>query len=400
MQRSRLWSYALAAAAGTIATVLTCSPVQAAQQALHLTVDLGGYAKAQVAQAHQGIPHLLFANTVAGQMAQSAQSAQQFEMQGGGAGNSSGDWQDNDQHTRYPGQLQYHGGHTVQSATEYMIYVDTTTNGSCNSVASCWGDPDGFLTDLGRSRMIHITDQYVHAYDGDRYTVYPKDIMVTLNGVTPGTALSDFQMQEIVYEVTTTFGLPTGFNAIYDIFLPPGQDECQVAGTCYSPDNASTFKYCAYHNASLFPNSTLALYTVEPYQDVSGCSVRPNTGNGQLVDSTDSVLSHETFETITDPNTVGNPPGYWPTGWWNELANGLFGQEIGDECSFLAIDPPPPAVPGPTTTVYFDPSEVNLAGHTYWIQPEYNNAAHACTTYPSRGDGDGNGGGNNGWGNG
>ena len=200
MQRSRLWSYALAAAAGTIATVLTCSPVQAAQQALHLTVDLGGYAKAQIAQAHQGVPHLLYANTAAGQM---ALSSQRFDMHGGGPGDSSGGWHDNDQRTRYPGQLQYHGGHTVQSATEYMIYVDTTTNGSCNTVASCWGDPDGFLTDLGRSQMIHITDQYVHAYDGDRYTVYPKDIMVTLTGVTPGTALSDFQMQEIVYEVPT-----------------------------------------------------------------------------------------------------------------------------------------------------------------------------------------------------
>lgn len=392
MQRSRLWSFALAAAAGTVATVLTCSPVQAAEQPLHLTVDLSGYAHSVVAQAHQGVPHVLYSNTTAGRM---AQSAQRFEMRGNGPGDSSGGWQGNNKSTRYPGTLEYHGGHTVQTATEYMIYVDTTTNGSCNSIASCWGDPAGFLHDLGRSQMIHITDQYVHAYDGDRYRVFPKPIMVTLTGVTPGTALSDFQMQEIVYEVTTTLGLPTGFHAIYDIFLPPGQDECQPSGQCYSPDNPSTFSYCAYHNASVFPNSTLAIYTVEPYQDVSGCSVRPNTGNGQLVDSTNSVLSHETFETITDPNTSGN----WPTGWWNEEANGLFGQEIGDECSFLAINPPPPAVPGPTTTVYFDPSRVDLNGHAYWIQPEYNNAAHACTTYPSGGDGWGGGGGN-GWGNG
>lgn len=383
MQRSRLWSSALATVAGTIATVLTCSPVRAAQQSLHLTVNLSGYASSVVAQAQPGVPHVLYANTAAGKM---SQSAQEFEMRGGGSGNSSGDWQEQHKGTRYPGTLEYHGGQTIQTATQYLIYVDTTPNASCSSkasIASCWGDPAGFLRDLGSSQMIHITDQYVNSQDGDRYRVYPKPIMVSVPGLPPGTPLSDGDMQQIVYTVTSAFGLPTGFHAIYNIFLSPGQDECQFSGTCYSPDNANSFKYCAYHNATQFPNSAVAIYTVEPYQDVSGCSVRPNTGNGQLVDSTNSVLSHETFETITDPNTVGA----WPTGWWNEEDNGVFGQEIGDECSFLAVNPPPPAVPGPTTTVYFDPSRVQLNGNAYWIQPEYNNAAHACTTHPGGGDG-------------
>ncbi|MDA8350372.1 MAG: hypothetical protein M0038_16515, partial [Pseudomonadota bacterium] len=206
MQKSRLWSYALAAAAGSIATVLACSPVQAAEQALHLTVNLSGYAKTVVAQAHQGVPHLLYANTTAGQM---AENAPRFKMRGGGPGDSFGDWRGNNKSTRYPGTLEYHGGRTVQSATEYLIYIDTTTNGSCNTIASCWGDPAGFLHDLGHSQMIHITDQYVHAYDGDRYRVYPKPIMLTLTGLSAGSALTDFDMQEIVYEVTTAFGLPT-----------------------------------------------------------------------------------------------------------------------------------------------------------------------------------------------
>jgi hypothetical protein len=84
-----------------------------------------------------------------------------------------------------------------------------------------------------------------------------------------------------------------------------------------------------------------------------------------------NVLSHETFETITDPDS---------TAWWNSLDNGLFGEEIGDECSFLIFfrnpSPPPPVL------VFFDPSDLTLNGKPYAAQPEYNNAAHACTTSP------------------
>lgn len=76
------------------------------------------------------------------------------------------------------------------------------------------------------------------------------------------------------------------------------------------------------------------------------------------------MLSHEVFETITDPDG---------TAWWNSLNNGIFGQKIGDECSFLLFA---------AKNVYFDPSNVTLNGKSYIAQPEYNHAQHACTTGP------------------
>jgi hypothetical protein len=103
---------------------------------------------------------------------------------------------------------------------------------------------------------------------------------------------------------------------------------------------------------------------VEPFQDNFGCSSRPGTPNGQLADSTNNVLSHEVFETITDPDG---------TAWWNSLDNGIFGEEIGDECSFLLFT---------QIAVFFDPSDVILHGKSYVAQPEYNNNQHACTTSP------------------
>ena len=81
-------------------------------------------------------------------------------------------------------------------------------------------------------------------------------------------------------------------------------------------------------------------------------------------DSTNNVLSHEVFETITDPDG---------SAWWNSLDNGIFGEQIGDECSFLLFT---------QTAVFFDPSDVILHGKSYVAQPEYNNNQHACTRSP------------------
>ena len=76
------------------------------------------------------------------------------------------------------------------------------------------------------------------------------------------------------------------------------------------------------------------LLTVEPFQNVDGCSVATPSPNGALVDSTANVLSHETFETLTDPD----PPATFDDlfnrnfGWLalNSLVE--FGEEIGDIC--------------------------------------------------------------------
>lgn len=131
---------------------------------------------------------------------------------------------------------------------------------------------------------------------------------------------------------------------------------------CYSPDVPSTFYFCAYHGSVVFSDIGETLYSVEPAQDNFGCIVPPGGPQGQLADSTNNVLSHETIETITDPD--GN-------GWWNTADNGLYGQEIADECSFLVFTP---------TSVYFNPSVFRMNGVKYAVQPEYSNIGHPCRT--------------------
>ena len=271
---------------------------------------------------------------------------------------------------RYPADLDFHGGATVGQAQYHAIYLLNSFTGTTGctetTIASCWGNPEGFLKDLGKSDFIHITDQYVGRYDSNRYT-NGGDAYVTFTPLPP--QLSDADVQAIVHAVATVLGYSTGYESIFHVFLPPGTDECMNAPidfVCYSPDNPNTFYFCAYHGSTDFTDVGHVLYSVEPYQNVSGCSIPPGSPNGPVVDSTNNVLSHETFETITDPDG---------TAWWNEAAYSLYGSEIGDECAFIFFN---------STGGGFNPSLWHANHHEYATQPEYSNEGHVCTTSNER----------------
>lgn len=205
--------------------------------------------------------------------------------------------------------------------------------------------------------MIHISDQYVGSTANDRYTVGKSaSISVPIFG-----PLTDVDMLYFVYAGAKAFG--RGYGHIYHVFLPQGVDVCFVGTSeCYSPDNPSTFFFCAYHGSIDFSDIGHVLYTVEPYQDVPGCSMAQPSPNGALVDSTANSLSHETFETITDPDIDA---------WIAIQSSGTAGEEIGDLCAriniFLGEFSNPPTC---------------LNGKNYAIQPEYANKYHACSYAP------------------
>jgi hypothetical protein len=271
---------------------------------------------------------------------------------------------DNDQ-LRFPADLTYNGGAVVRVAEGHPIFL--LPNGKC-PIATCWGNPEGFLRDLNISEFIHITDQYVGATANNRYPVGRHTLMSYTP--TPKThPLTDNDMIGIVHTVAAASG-QTGYAHIYHVFLPPGQDECFfIGGPCYSPDVPSTFVFCGYHSSVDFKDIGHVLYSVEPFQNVGGCSVRPGTPNGQLIDSTNNTLSHEQFETITDPDG---------TAWINFTSVALGGAEIGDECSFFVVLPTSPT----TFSAFFDPTVSTIGNHPYAVQPEYANNEHACGSNP------------------
>jgi hypothetical protein len=253
---------------------------------------------------------------------------------------------------RYPADLIFNGGNTIPSAVHHAIYL--IPDGSVCTAPACWGNVAQFLGDLNRSNFIHVTDQYVGAQGGHRYPYEEDHLTVHYQLVTP--AFTDNQMASLAIALAAKFG--SGYGHIYHIFLAPEQDECFDSSFTVCSSNI----FCAYHSSVVTANGTEVIYTVEPYQLIPGCSVKPGTPNGAF-DATYNVLSHEVFETITDPDG---------TAWWNSVDNGIFGEEIGDECSFITFAFAP--------NVYFDPSTVNLGGHMYATQPEYSNAGHVCAT--------------------
>jgi hypothetical protein len=266
--------------------------------------------------------------------------------------------------SRNPGDLTFQGGPVVTSAQSHALFL---LNPAVNcTTPACWGNPEQFLQDLSGSDFIGIADQYTGRNDNNRYTVGTHQLLTF--GLPH--KLTDNNILAVVHFVASQTH-QTGYDHIYHVFLPPGTDECfdGTFTTCYSPDNPNTFFFCAYHSSVDFSDIGHVLYSVEPFQNVPGCNLAPGSPNGQLVDSTASVLSHELFETITDPDG---------TGWWNTQNNDLFGDEIADECSFIIFLPSL----ANATAVFFDPPAFPIGGRKYAVQEEYNNNAHACTTAP------------------
>ena len=252
----------------------------------------------------------------------------------------------------YPADLSYHGGPVVTNAEHDLVYFDCPAG-----PATWWGNPAVFLKDLNHSVFIHLTDQYVGTSANLRY---PVGGAVAINQSLQTNVLGQNEILSIVHAGATKLSVQNSYSNILHVFLPRGVDTCfDLTSICYSPDNPSSFFFCAYHGAVWFNDIGHILFTVEPYQNVPGCQVATPTPNGDLVDSTASVLSHETFETITDPDL---------NAWWSQASLIEWGAEIGDICEPIVN----------SGSQFLDPVFL-INGKNYKIQLEYSNKFHACT---------------------
>lgn len=231
--------------------------------------------------------------------------------------------------------LSYYGGPTVASATVYNIYV--------NNTASYWGDPGSFFTNWntgGSTTFEHLLDQYVSSTALNRYP-YGGGVQVSYN---TSAQLGDQDMYNIIHPVAAQYG--TGYTHMYHVYFMQGVQQCStVAGGCYAVSGG----YCGYHSSVNFSDIGHTLYSFEGYQNISGC----NAPSGKVSDSTDSTVSHETYEIITDPD-VNNGT----LGWYNNLRG-----EIGDMCR----------------SSY---GTVALNAVSYNIQKEWSNHYSACSYSP------------------
>ena len=248
----------------------------------------------------------------------------------------------------YPADLEYFGGPVLKTTRVYNAFVDSN--------ASQFAYPNVFEEHLSYSKMIHIADQYVGTTGSNRYD-WAGDSNVSYPAYT---TLGDNDLISILHTVAKALGPNAGRAHVYNIFLPKGLNYCGTGtilpvGDCNAASTSPSPYFCAFHSALVFNDVGEVLYTVQPYQDVTYCAVNyrspsTTTPNGVQDDSEYSVLSHELFETITDPE-----PG---SGWYTANAPAVSG-EIGDLCAYLS-------------------EQVTLSGKAYYVQREYSNAVHGC----------------------
>lgn len=278
-------------------------------------------------------------------------SAQSGDNQGHGAGP-----------TLFPADLSKVNptGLTLSTTTLHNLYL--------NRPPSAWGDPVRFLNDMNESEFIHITDQYVGVEFPGRYPL-GTSFRATLAPVAGFTSANTniFSIDQIVVLLHAAGSVAgTGPGHVFNVFITPGDDLCFFDDQgnpvfCFSPDNPNTFAFCAFHSAVVFPDIGEVLFTVVPDTGVPGCASQQPSPNGIVADSVDSTLSHELFETITDPEGDG----------WQALSSlDEFGFEIGDVCQ-----------PAGKNHQFLVPT-FNVHGHPYAIQLEYSNRGHGCFSRP------------------
>ena len=141
-------------------------------------------------------------------------------------------------------------GQVVTQAQVHNVYVNCT--------ASCWGNPAIFEKNLFSSRFIHVLDQYVDAEENGRYTVGPSLVInnypITQQLVT-NPLVNYADLDAIIHAAASKLG--SGYNHIFNIFLPKGVDYCPAYSPpytfCFSPDNLATWHECAEHGDRQFP---------------------------------------------------------------------------------------------------------------------------------------------------
>src|SRR5262249_27737208 len=160
-----------------------------------------------------------------------------------------------------PWDVTDNGGPVITKATSWNLYINCPT-----TPAQCWGTgnltPKTFIQDFNRSSMLDVSSQYLHEIPNGHFgTVNELAANVTFanNTVTADDLVA-------IIHAASAATTKSGYDQMYHIFLPAGTDVCLGAGDCYSPDDPSSFQFCAFHTFVHFSPHWPALFTVEPFQ--------------------------------------------------------------------------------------------------------------------------------------
>jgi PKD repeat protein len=305
------------------------------------------------------------------------------------------------------GNLDYHGGPVVHSSAPYLIFWDPSSaipSAEKTDLENYFADS---AADSGRSTNVFGVDrQFTDSSGFANYAMtwasshaitdtqaYPTTGNCTATPVYSETVcLTDSQLQAEVARLVAADGLPTDGTSgaltanapIYEVVTPPSVNSCFD-----SPPNTQCADntFCAYHSSFTNGGGALLLYaniaTVIAANNPKSCQfdnnpeVQEPNGN-QIGDVTTKYMSHETNETITDPQG---------TAWWDSAS----GNEDGDNCNFwgATVDPQGSSNPNafePTlggTAAGGDLYDQVINGGHFYTQTEWSNGNVNCEAQPA-----------------
>ena len=211
--------------------------------------------------------------------------------------------------------MQSNTGTFLTAPTVVGVYWPAPSGGpgSDPQVRALFGD---FVTDLFNGPYWNATmPQYVGTAHGN----YQSSVdITTLLTLTPSATVDrntiapelDAQVRAGVLPAYTAGG-----NTIYVVHFPPGVTIVDTGGI-----GDSCVQWCAYHDIYVVNFQPEFTFSVHPdFSQNASCAA--SCGLGTAFDSYMQVLSHELFETVTDP--------WAPNGWENTC---LAGEEVADVC--------------------------------------------------------------------
>lgn len=278
--------------------------------------------------------------------------------------------------------LSYHGGPIMQSnAANLIFWLPPGThflappNDNAQQDAAYESAIEAFFNNLSGTSYLNIITQYPGQCSVNACTAPGNPGAISIENIIndttpyPNSPLQDGDVHTELQNLIGQHGIPVNISTEFFVFIAGTEQECNTPTLgCSGTD------FCAYHSSNAF-NGTNIIYAVFPVDDTLGGCAQALNGNGPgIAEAKETVvLSHELFESITDPLTFFGQisfPDLLPfgnTAWWDStnVFGTNYGNEIGDDCDVNHIT-------NATTTV-----PLNSAGMQS-VQMEWSNDSLSC----------------------
>jgi hypothetical protein len=294
------------------------------------------------------------------------------------------------------GVMTPHGGDVMLTNTTYVVWWDAGVGfaSGADDQTAYESRVATFLSSLEGTTYYHMLNQY---YENDNGAAPPTYVgpythfggSWTDFSKPAANPINEADAQQEVENAIDANNWPRGESTVVILFTPTGYN------TCFTSLGCSPNAYCAYHSATTTAGEETTPYIVlpPPSQDLTKCGAAytwsglpgitddlwVQSGPAKSGDASINDMSHELFETITDPDSTSNGTG----GWWDDAEGQVLG-EIGDKCAYQfeplwthsaapgSHFPPPPASQDQDGTI-------TLGFQNYVVQKVWSNADGGCS---------------------